>query len=523
MRFTSRNKRTGFCVLTVEEELISGNVEQNFSQAADTRREHQPVGDRHYRDAGAVNGGAGHFHRQRGAAAHFRKFVGGRGRIHLGADLLSGFERDCAAAVRLVLFVDRTEAVLHVVRGAVYGEFVLVRAGAKPRRTRAVSHLARRGGGRFAPQRAGHFERYVFTGEARHGFRGLRNRRGGGSHHRSLAWRLDYRQFFMALDFLHQRAGGNYFAAADFRADYRSAVHEARQHQERIPHRLHRHRIDQPGTRQHANYFGQGAARRLAVVGLHPRVFRADDHRHRGRYFLGATAKGTRHRLTHAEEPKLRDRHHRHVFPGLRDVCQHGIDTTVLAANAGLYRRTCGTGAVAGWRGDYGHDAGRRLLSVESRHQNTDRIWLHRRSFLTFCDGWLGSATGLRSRGTRAHVAGAGLGIFVYSHQRLGVRVRAAGEEQYGHGHHQPGAQYRRERGDRHGDDDAGAAHAGAPSAFSRAREQLQRGVPQHAEWHTGKVGGRRLQSCACHHTGAADDLRHGAKASRHAGVYRQF
>src|ERR1700687_702210 len=48
-------------------------------------------------------------------------------------------------------------------------------AGAEPWRTRAVSHLARRGWRRFAAQRAGHFERYVFTGEARHGFRGLRN------------------------------------------------------------------------------------------------------------------------------------------------------------------------------------------------------------------------------------------------------------------------------------------------------------------------------------------------------------
>src|SRR6266436_5172979 len=335
--------------------------------------------------------------------------------------------------------------------------------------------------------------------------------------------RFYHRQLFLALDFLHQRAGGNHLIAADLRADQRSTVHEARQHQERIPHRLHRDRIDQPGAGQHANHFGQGAARRLAIVRLYPRLFRADDHRHRGGDFLGAAAEGTGHRFTYVEESELYDRHNRHVFPRLRDVCEHGADTTILAANDGLYGGTRGTGAVAGWRGDYVHDAGRGLLSVESRHQIADRIWLHCRGFLTFRDGWLGFATGLWSCGTRAHVAGAWPGILVYSHQRLRVRVRAAGKNQHGYRHHQSGAQYRRQRGDRHGHNNAGAAHAGASGAFGRAREHVQRGVPQHAKWHPDEVCARGLQSCARCHSGAADDLRHGAEASRHAGVYRQF
>src|ERR1700686_708956 len=468
-----RNKRTVFCVLTIEEEVGRGNCEPNSSQAADTGREHQPVGDRHNGDASDVHGGAGHLDRQRGAAAHFGKFVGGRGRIDLGADIVSGFQRDCAAAVRLVLFVDRAEAILYVVRGAVHGQFVFVRFGAEPWRTRAVSHFAGRRRRRLAAKRAGHLERYVFAGKARNGFRGLRNRGGGGAHHRSVAGWLDHRQFFLALDFLYQRAGRNHFAAADFGAHHRSAVHEARQHQERIPHRLHWHRIDQSGTRQHANYFGQGAARRFAVVGLHPRVFRVDDHRHRGRDFLGAAGEGTSHRLVHAEESKFRDRHNRHVFPGLRDVCQHGADTAILAANDGLYGGTRGTGVVTGWRGDYVHDAGGGFPGVESRHPVADWIWLHCGGFLAFRDGRLGPATGLRSRSTRAHVARAGLGILVYFHQRLGVRVRAAGKDEYGHRHHQPGAKYWSERGNRHGDDNAGAAHAGASGAFGGAREHL--------------------------------------------------
>src|SRR5579864_200172 len=260
---TLRNKRTAFCVVLVKEESTTGNAEPNSSQAADTGREHQPVGNRRYRDDGDVHGGARHLDRQRGFAAHFRKFIGGGGRIDLGADVVSGFECDCAAVVRLVLVLDRAEAVLYVVRGAVHGELIFVRAGAEPWRTGAVPHFAGRGWRRIAAERAGHLERHVFAGEARNGFCGLRNRRGGGADHRSVAGRLDHRQFFLALDFLYQRAGGNHFAVADLGAHFRSAVHETRQHQERIPHRLHWHRLDQPGTWQHANYFGQGTARRL--------------------------------------------------------------------------------------------------------------------------------------------------------------------------------------------------------------------------------------------------------------------
>src|SRR5260221_8758685 len=50
--------------------------------------------------------------------------------------------------------------------------------------------------------------------------------------------------------------------------------------------------------------------------------------------------------------------------------------------------------------------------------------------------------------------------VLVYSHQCIGVRVRAEGKNQHGHGNHQPGAEYWRERGDRDGDYAAGPAIA---------------------------------------------------------------
>ena len=222
------------------------DAKQNTSQIEDAGRVDQSLGDRRDGDAGDVHGSAGHVDRERGAAAHFREFVGGSGRIHLGADVVSRFERDRAAAFGMVFRIDRAEAVLHGLRRALHGEFVFVRARAEPRRARAFPDFARSGRRRIAAERAGHLERHVSAGETRHGVRRLRNRRRGGADDWAMAGRLDYGQFFVEMDFLHQRAGRNHFAAADVGADFGPAVHETDEHQERIPNRLHRDRLDQP-------------------------------------------------------------------------------------------------------------------------------------------------------------------------------------------------------------------------------------------------------------------------------------
>src|SRR5580692_3104509 len=100
---------------------------QTTSEIEDAGRVDQPLGDRRYGDAGDVHGGAGHLDRQRGAAAYRGESVGRVRRVHVGADVVPGFERDCAAAFRMVFWIDRAEEVLHDLRGGVHGELVLVR------------------------------------------------------------------------------------------------------------------------------------------------------------------------------------------------------------------------------------------------------------------------------------------------------------------------------------------------------------------------------------------------------------
>src|SRR5580700_3670489 len=87
---------------------VQADEAQDSSEAENAGRSHQSLGDRADRDARDVHGSAGHFDRERRAAAHFRKFVRERGRIHLGSNFVLGIERDRAASVGLVFVADWT-------------------------------------------------------------------------------------------------------------------------------------------------------------------------------------------------------------------------------------------------------------------------------------------------------------------------------------------------------------------------------------------------------------------------------
>src|SRR5260370_22719601 len=126
----------------------------------------------------------------------------------------------------MVFRAHRAEALLYGVRGYFYGEFVFVRAGAEPRRAGDFPDLARRGRRWVAAERAGDFERHVSAGEARHGVRRVRARRRCGANDWAVARRLDHGQFFVEMDFLHQRAGRNPLAAAYELFGKRPAVNE---------------------------------------------------------------------------------------------------------------------------------------------------------------------------------------------------------------------------------------------------------------------------------------------------------
>ena len=180
-------------------------------------------------DAGHVHGGARYEHRQRGAAAYRRQSFRGSGREHLGAYVLSGLERHRAAAERLALFDHRSQALLHGLRRAVHHQFVSVRARPESPHADRVPHSSRRGRRRLAAERAGHPRRHLCSRQARHGIRRLWHSGGDGSGHRSNTWRLDHRQFYLALDFLHQYPSGDSFALTHVAAYSGSSVFQAPQ------------------------------------------------------------------------------------------------------------------------------------------------------------------------------------------------------------------------------------------------------------------------------------------------------
>ena len=120
---------------------------------------------------------------------------------------------------------DRAQALLHGVRGAVYDQFLPVRAGAESGHADLLPHSAgrraaaacSRASNRFWPTRF--LRRNAAWPSPMYGMAVVR-----GAGDRADARRLDHRQLQLALDFLHQHSGRDYLAAADLAADHRSAA-----------------------------------------------------------------------------------------------------------------------------------------------------------------------------------------------------------------------------------------------------------------------------------------------------------
>ena len=135
---------------------------------------------------------------------------------------------------------DRTQALLHGLRGALHDQFVSLRAGAQPGEVDFFQGSAGRGRRRPAAQRTIDSGGYVRAGEARNGFRCLRNGRGRRSRDRSDAGRIHYRQLQLALDLLHQRSDRNYLHSAYLADHHRSTAFERCAARRRNKNRLHR-------------------------------------------------------------------------------------------------------------------------------------------------------------------------------------------------------------------------------------------------------------------------------------------
>ena len=184
----------------------------------------QSMGHRADRDDGHVHGGARHEHRQRLAAAHRRQSFGIDQRKHLGADELSGGQRDRAAAFRLAVVDPRPQAVLHDVRVDVHDQLDAVRPGDELGPIDFLPRAARDRRRRIAAVGTGDPGRHVSAAEARDGDGRVWHGDPCRADSRPDARRLDHRQLFLALDFLHQRAGRLHFAVAEQHRAPRSAA-----------------------------------------------------------------------------------------------------------------------------------------------------------------------------------------------------------------------------------------------------------------------------------------------------------
>src|SRR5207302_2340563 len=93
------------------------------------------------------------------------------------------------------------------------------------------------------------------------------------------------------------------------------------------------------------------------------------------------------------------------VFPGIRVVFEHRVDSATLAAIAWVYGATRGNGVVAGRSGDHVHDARGGNHGLEGGHTDHDIVWVHCVGVSAVCVGRVGFGIGLRARGARGHAA----------------------------------------------------------------------------------------------------------------------
>ena len=172
----------------------------------------QYLGDWRCGGHGGLHGGARYEHRQCRPALHGGQPGREQRREHLDPHFLPGFECHRAAHQRMVRRRARPQAILHDVSRDLHGEFPAVRDCAQPRGDYPVSRAAGRGRGRTATHGPGHPGRHFSTSTARRGLRALWHHHHRRAYDRTDLGRLDYRQLYLALDFLHQPAGGHHGA-----------------------------------------------------------------------------------------------------------------------------------------------------------------------------------------------------------------------------------------------------------------------------------------------------------------------
>ena len=177
-----------------------------MGQEPQRRRRVQPVVDRRHHLDPDLHGGARHLDRQRRARSHRGRAVGVDRPGDLGADQLSGRQRDRHPAVGLAVGCDRAQALFPDLDRVVHDLLVPVRQRAEPDhaepRARVPGERGRGAGAGRAVDARGHLP----PREARDRLRGIRDRGGGRPGAGAGAGRIHRRELDLALDLPHQRA-----------------------------------------------------------------------------------------------------------------------------------------------------------------------------------------------------------------------------------------------------------------------------------------------------------------------------
>ena len=154
----------------------------------------KPLADCVRRVAGRIHGGAGYQHRQRRTAAHRRQSGCEQRRKHLGADLLSGLERDRSPHHRMAGLARGAQALLPYLHLSVHGQLALLRRGAHLAHPAAGARDSGHRRRRPAAHGPGHPCRHLSSEEARARLLRLWSDRGRRASDRPYSGWLGHRQ-----------------------------------------------------------------------------------------------------------------------------------------------------------------------------------------------------------------------------------------------------------------------------------------------------------------------------------------
>ena len=297
--------------------------------------------------AGGFHGSARHEHRQCGVTLHGRQSRRQQQRQHLGAHLLSGFERHCASHQRLACGHLWAQAVFHGVSRDLHRKLDFMRADTELRPSAHVPRAARCRRRRSSTDGTSHHGRHFPSRKARACICPVWNNRRGGADDWTDPGRVDYVQLFLALDFSHQFPGWHNDVGSR-PSPYRGSTLSGPPQKCRRQARLHRNWV--PGTRRRrpAGSSGQGTGGRLVRFAFHTHSGDCVECLPGLAGDLGVVQQEPDYRGPALQEFQLLEFEPDDVHLGHHAVQQPGHDAPVSPDAAGIYGSAGGTGALWG-------------------------------------------------------------------------------------------------------------------------------------------------------------------------------